>query len=51
MGALKRASQGLFSITDRDAANRSANEGAYQSSANEVYKKVRVVVNVEYALQ
>lgn len=51
LGALKRASQGLFSITDRDAANRSANEGAYQSSANEVYKKVRVVVNVEYALQ
>lgn len=47
LSTLKKASQGLFTIVDRDAANMSANSD-YTSSTNEVYKKIRVIVNAEY---
>ncbi len=50
LGSLKKANQGLFSIMDRDASNAAqAGEGGYYSSnLNDVFKKVRVVVNIEY---
>jgi hypothetical protein len=50
LGALKKANQGLFTIMDRDASNaaQSGEGGYYASNVNDVYKKVRVVVNIEY---
>ncbi|UBM58110.1 SIMPL domain-containing protein [Marinilongibacter aquaticus] len=48
LGKLKRASQGLFSIVDRDAS--ASGEGGYASSVNDIYKKVRVVIHVEYSI-
>lgn len=48
LGKLKRASQGLFSIVDRDASAQG--EGGYVSSTNDIYKKIRVVIHVEYSI-
>jgi hypothetical protein len=52
LGNLRKASQGLFSIIDRDASISSqAGEGGYGTNVNDIYKKVKVVVNVEYAIK
>ncbi|MDX9881510.1 MAG: SIMPL domain-containing protein [Prolixibacteraceae bacterium] len=51
LGKLKRASQGLFSIVDRDESLGSQGEGYYMSNTMDVYKKVRVVVSVEYSVE
>lgn len=52
LGGLRRASQGLFTIIDRDEFNTGGGEGGYYGGgARDVFKKVRVVVNVEYALR
>ncbi|WP_304236994.1 SIMPL domain-containing protein [Jiulongibacter sediminis] len=48
LGKLKSASQGLFSIVDRDASAQG--EGGYASSTNDIYKKVRVVIHVVYSI-
>lgn len=48
LGKLKSASQGLFSIVDRDASL--SGDGGYASSVNDIHKKVRVVINVEYSI-
>ncbi len=48
LGQLKSASQGLFSIVDRDAS--AMGEGGYASSTNDIFKKVRVVIHVEYSI-
>lgn len=51
LGKIKKASQGLFSIVDRDESNAGGEGGYYPSSVNDIYKKVRVVVNVEYTIE
>jgi hypothetical protein len=52
LGKLKKASQGLFTITDRDYSIQSSmHEGGYSPSVNDLYKKVRVVVNIEYSIE
>ncbi|MFN8428726.1 MAG: SIMPL domain-containing protein [Spirosomataceae bacterium] len=52
LGDIKKANQGLFTIIDRDDSNASqGGEGGYSpSSVNDLYKKVRVVVNIEYSI-
>lgn len=50
VGAIRRATQGVFSITDRDSASQ-GNGGVGAASASDVNKKVRVVVTVDYFLQ
>ena len=49
LGDIQRANQGLFTIVDRDNSV-GGQEGYGNSSVNDIYKKVRVVVNVEYSL-
>jgi len=53
LGKLKKASQGLFSIVDRDQAiiSPSGEGGYYQANVNDIYKKVKVVVSVEYSVE
>lgn len=53
LGDLKKANQGIFSIIDRDAFNiTQSNEGAYYpSSVDDIYKKIKVVVNIEYSIE
>ncbi len=53
LGSLRKANQGLFTIVDRDAflTSQSGEGGYYQANTNDIVKKVRVVVNVEYALK
>jgi len=51
LGKLKRATQGLFTIVDRDDLNTAQGDGGYYSSGRrDVFKKVRVVVSVEYSI-
>lgn len=52
LGPLKKASQGLFTIADRDdfIAGQTG-DGGFASNVNDVYKKVRVVVNIEYSVE
>jgi hypothetical protein len=50
LGSLKKANQGLFTIVDRDYSIISPNDGGYAPSVNDLYKKVRVVVNIEYSI-
>lgn len=49
LGKLKRASQGLFTIVDRDQS-LSGGE-AYAGSNADIMKKVRVVISVEYSIK
>lgn len=48
---LRKASQGLFTIIDRDESATSQGEGGYYQNLNDVYKKVRVVVSVDYYIK
>lgn len=51
LGKLRKANQGLFSIADRDASLSSGGEGGgYMANLSDIYKKVRVVINVEYSI-
>jgi uncharacterized protein len=50
LGKLKRATQGLFTIVDRDDVN-AQNDGGYSTGRKDVFKKVRVVVSVEYSIE
>ncbi len=50
VGTIRRAAQGLFSITDRDSASQGEESGA-AVGVSDVHKKVRVVVTVDYLLQ
>ena len=50
VGAIRRASQGLFSINDRDQSS-SGEGGGNSSAASDINKKVRVVVTVDYFLE
>jgi len=52
LGDLKKASQGLFTIADRDDfVSGQTGEGGYGMNVNDIYKKVRVVVNIEYSVE
>ena len=50
LGALRKASQGYFSIQDRDEFLSSQNEGgnAYMQGKSDLFKTVRVVISVDY---
>ena len=51
LGKLKRANQGLFSIVDRDESLGNQGDGGYYSNTTDIFKKVRVVVSVEYSVE
>lgn len=52
LGEMKKASQGLFSIVDRDDfISGQTGEGGYGANTNDIFKKVRVVVNIEYSVE
>jgi len=51
VGSIRRASQGLFSISDRDQAPRLGDSGEPGgSSSSDLAKTVRVVVTIDYVL-
>lgn len=51
LGNLRKANQGLFSIVDRDEyLSGQADGGYYPMSGSDLYKKIRVVVNVDYSI-
>jgi len=52
LGDLKKASQGLFTIVDRDDfISAQTGEGGYGANTKDIYKKVRVVVNIEFSVE
>lgn len=51
LGKLRKASQGLFSIADRDYSIMNNNSGGYYEAVYDIYKNIRVVVNVEYSIK
>lgn len=52
LGSLRKANQGLFTIVDRDQSLSSQNGGGYNPTmGSDLYKKVRVVVNVDYSIK
>jgi uncharacterized protein len=52
LGNLRKANQGLFSIVDRDEYLSGQQDGSYYAmSGSDMYKKVRVVVNVDYSIR
>ena len=52
LGSLRKANQGLFTIIDRDDFLSGQNNGGYYPlSGSDLYKKVRVVVNVDYSIK
>ncbi len=54
VGAIRRASQGLFSITDRDQTTPGQNDESSSGSAggeSDPNKRVRVVVTIDYLLE
>ena len=51
LGKMRKASQGLFSILDRDESLAGGGEGGYYASGtSDLFKKIRVVISVEYAI-
>lgn len=50
LGNLRKANQGIFSIDDRDVSLSGQGEGGYSSGVNDIYKKIKVVVSVDYAI-
>jgi|688.fasta_scaffold178803_2 hypothetical protein len=52
LGKLKRAQQGYFTVQDRDASlNSGVGEGGYyDNSSSDVFKKVRVVIALDYSI-
>lgn len=52
LGEMKKANQGLFTIVDRDDfVSGQTGEGGYGNNTSDIYKKVRVVVNIEYSVE
>jgi hypothetical protein len=49
LGKLKKANQGLFTILDRDESLSGRSD--YASGVNDLVKKVRVVVSVDYSIE
>jgi uncharacterized protein len=51
LGSLRKANQGLFTIVDRDDfQSGQGNEGYYPMNGTDIFKKVRVVVNIDYSI-
>lgn len=52
LGALRKASQGLFSVQDRDEflSSQSESGNAYPQGRSDLYKTVRVVISVDYSV-
>jgi hypothetical protein len=52
LGKMRKANQGLFSIIDRDEFLSGQTDGGYYPmSGSDIFKKVRVVVNVDYSIE
>ena len=52
LGKMRKASQGLFSIQDRDQSLSSTTEGGNVEFGNtDLYKKIRVVISVDYSIE
>ncbi|WP_320053922.1 SIMPL domain-containing protein [uncultured Acetobacteroides sp.] len=51
LGKMKHASQGIFSIVDRDESLSGQAEGGGGSGTNDLYKRIKVVVGVEYSIE
>ena len=52
LGKMRKASQGLFSILDRDEFLAGGGEGNYyQAGTSDLFKKIRVVISVEYSIE
>ena len=52
LGKMRKASQGLFSIADRDEMSAGQGEGGYYASGTaDLFKKVRVVISVDYSIE
>jgi hypothetical protein len=52
LGSLRKANQGLFSIVDRDEYLSGQQDGGYYPMrGSDPFKKVRVVINVDYAVK
>jgi hypothetical protein len=51
LGEMKKASQGLFTIVDRDDFVAGQTGEGYGNNVNDIWKKVRVVVNIEYSVE
>jgi uncharacterized protein len=51
LGSIRNANQGLFSIMDRDESLNGAGGGSYNNSASDIYKRIRVVITVDYNLK
>jgi uncharacterized protein len=52
LGKLRKASQGYFSVMDRDQSLAQDGEGRYYDNNNsDIHKKIRVVISVDYSLE
>jgi len=51
LGEIRNANQGLFSITERDDVGNAQYDGGYQANNNDIFKKVRVVISLDYNLK
>ena len=51
VGAIRRATQGLFTIADRDKTSQGEGDGAHGAGVSDINKKVRVVVTVDYFIE
>ncbi len=52
LGKMRKAYQGLFTILDRDESlSGQAEGGYYQSGTSDLYKKIRVVISVDYSIE
>jgi uncharacterized protein len=52
LGKLRKASQGYFTVADREAFLTQQTEGNYYGNVNsDVFKKIRVVVSVDYSIE
>lgn len=51
LGKMRKANQGLFSILDRDESLGGTHDGGYAANTNDIFKKIRVVISVEYSIK
>jgi hypothetical protein len=50
LGSIRRATQGLFTISDRDRTSQGEGGDGGTAGVSDINKKVRVVVTVDYSL-